>query len=137
MRLALDTNVLSALWGRESSVGSLLQQLNEARRAGSLVLCGAVFAESLAHPQATEPFLREFLERTAISVDFDLGEDVWVEAGRRYVVYAGRRRSSSGEFPRRLLTDFLIGSHALLRADRLLTLDQERYRRDFPELGLL
>ena len=39
--------------------------------------------------------------------------------------------------PKRLLADFVIGAHALYSADRLLTLDEGRYRRDFPELKLL
>jgi hypothetical protein len=36
-----------------------------------------------------------------------------------------------------MLVDFVVGSHALLTTDRFLTLDQERYVRDFPELKLL
>jgi predicted nucleic acid-binding protein len=35
-----------------------------------------------------------------------------------------------------LLPDFLIAAHALLRADRLMTLDPARYQQDFPELRL-
>ncbi len=34
----------------------------------------------------------------------------------------------------RLLADFIIGSHALAHADRFMTLDPQRYARDFPEL---
>jgi predicted nucleic acid-binding protein len=36
-----------------------------------------------------------------------------------------------------LLADFLIGSHALVQADRLLTLDPHRYSQDFPEVRLM
>jgi predicted nucleic acid-binding protein len=46
--------------------------------------------------------------------------DIWHEAG----------------LPRRLLTDFVIGVHALRRADRLITFDAGGYRRDFPELQI-
>ena len=35
--------------------------------------------------------------------------------------------------PKRLLADFIIGSHALAQADRFMTLDPKRYERDFPE----
>jgi predicted nucleic acid-binding protein len=38
---------------------------------------------------------------------------------------------------KRLLADFIIGSHALAQADRLMTLDPKRYRQDFPELKLI
>jgi hypothetical protein len=36
-----------------------------------------------------------------------------------------------------LLPDFIIAAHALLRADRLLTLDPTRYRQDFPKLRVV
>jgi predicted nucleic acid-binding protein len=39
--------------------------------------------------------------------------------------------------PRRLLVDFVIGAHALLRADRLLTLDTSLYKQDFPDLKII
>src|SRR5438046_5990875 len=39
--------------------------------------------------------------------------------------------------PKRLLVDFIVAAHALLRADRLMTLDASRYRQDFPKLRLL
>jgi predicted nucleic acid-binding protein len=85
----------------------------------------------------TEEFLGQFLSDADVVVDFELDEQVWLEAGRRYARYAKRRRRSGQEQPRRLLADFLIGAHALLTADRLITLDKGRYERDFPELKLV
>jgi len=38
---------------------------------------------------------------------------------------------------KRLLSDFIVGSHALEQADRLMTLDPKRYNRDFPELKII
>jgi predicted nucleic acid-binding protein len=40
---------------------------------------------------------------------------------------------SGGGNPKRLLVDFLIGAHAILKDDRLLTLDASCYREDFPK----
>jgi predicted nucleic acid-binding protein len=37
---------------------------------------------------------------------------------------------------RRLLADFVIGAHALLRADRLVTFNGADFRSDFPELKI-
>ena len=51
--------------------------------------------------------------------------------------YAKRRRRSAPQGPKRLLADFIIGSHALAQADRFLTLDPKRYKRDFPELKFI
>jgi predicted nucleic acid-binding protein len=48
-----------------------------------------------------------------------------------------RNRQLKKQGPRRLLADFIIGSHALAQADRLMTLDPKRYKQDFPELKLI
>jgi predicted nucleic acid-binding protein len=115
----------------------MVQLLGRAQAEGGLVIAAAVYAELLAHPGATEQFVDEFLISTRISIDFDLGEAVWRDAAGRFGVYARRRRRSAGGNPKRLLVDFLIGAHAMLRADRLLTLDTSRYRKDFPKLRLI
>ena len=45
--------------------------------------------------------------------------------------------STGGGAAKRLLVDFIIAAHALLRADRLMTLDASRYARDFPRLCMV
>ena len=96
-----------------------------------------VYAELLAHPRVDVEFLDRFLLQHTIAVDFDLGEAIWREAGTRFARYADRRRKSKGGLARRFLADFLIGSHALHRADRLFTFDANRYANDFPELEIV
>jgi len=52
----------------------------------------------------------------------------------------GRQRlpiDTAGGQPRRILADFVVGAHALLRTDRLFTFDRDRYMTDFPELPLM
>src|SRR5947207_14973337 len=93
----------------------MAQALGRAQGDGGLVIAAPVFAELLAHPRATGPFVDGFLESTRIAVDFDLGEMVWRDAGRRFAAYARRRKNSTGGDAKRLLVDFLIGSHALLK----------------------
>ncbi len=137
MRTAIDSNVFSAIWSKESSVPLLLQKLSKTKSEGALLICPAVFAELHAYPGASPTFLREMLEATGVTVDYRLEEAVWAEAGQRYASYSARRRASRGDSPRRTLTDFLIGAHALMQAERLLTLDAGIYRRNFPELKLL
>ena len=137
MRTAIDSNVLSAIWTGEASVPKLLAQLETARQEGALVISPFVFAELHAYPGATEAFVRGFIASTEVSVDYRLEERIWTETGRRFARYAARRRRSSGTEPKRLLADFLIGAHALVQAERLMTLDPTRYSQDFPELRLL
>lgn len=137
MRTAIDTNAISAIWSSEPPAEKAALKLGEAKLVGALVISPAVFAELLAYPGATEPFVRGFLEATDVSIDYKLEERVWKEAGSRFARYAARRRAATGKGPRRLLADFLIGAHALVQAERLFTLDPEVYRQDFPELRLL
>ena len=137
MRTAIDSNVFSAIWSKESTVPVVLRKLSTARSEGALLLCPAVFAELHAYPGASPTFVRGMLETTGVTVDYNLEETVWIEAGQRYASYSARRRTSRGDSPRRILTDFLIGAHALIQAERLLTLDAGIYRRNFPELKLL
>ena len=51
-----------------------------------------------------------------------------------YAAHAQRRRRSKDASPKRVLVDFIVGAHALLKADRLVTLDAARYKLAFPKL---
>ena len=135
---ALDSNVVSAIWSREPGWTHVKEALHHAAGQGGLVLCGVVYAELLAYPRATEEFLAAFLDKTGVRADFVLDEGIWRETGLRFAAYAERRRrQATPQQPKRLVADFVIGAHALIRADRLITLDRQRYVRDFPELLLL
>ncbi len=137
MRTAIDTNVISALWSGEPSANAMIELLSEARNSGSIAISGVVYAELLAYPKASQKFVDEFLHTTEIQIDFDMGEGAWLEVARRFGKYAERRRRSKGVQVKRLLADFIVGAHALYKADRLITLDSSRYRADFPSLKLL
>ncbi len=101
------------------------------------MICPPVYAEMLANVTVQEETVVEFQRENAIRIDWELGEEVWTQAGRRFRRYAQRRRTSGGGEARRILADFVVGAHALLQADRLLTFDVGRYRVDFPELVLV
>ncbi len=137
MRTAVDTNVFSALWSSEPTAGAMAALLGEAHSKGGIVICGAVYAELLAHPKVTQTFVDNFLLQTTVTVEFDTGEHIWRDAARAYARYAQRRRTSSGTQSKRLLVDFVVGAHAMLRADCLLTLDASRYVQGFPKLNLV
>jgi predicted nucleic acid-binding protein len=137
VRTAIDANVFSAIWSWEPSAEQVVAKLGEARAQGALLISPFVFSELLAYPGATESYVRGFLEATGVQVDYKLDEGIWAETGVRFARYAARRRKATGKGPRRLLADFLIGAHALMQADRLLTLDARVYQQDFPEVRLL
>lgn len=137
MRTALDTNVLSALWSREPTAARIAARLADAKASGALLVSAPVYAELLAHPTFSESGINGFLSETGIEIDFNLSSQTWIDAGRRYSKYAARRRGATAQHSKRLLADFIIGAHALVQADRFMTLDPDRYRRDFPELQLI
>jgi predicted nucleic acid-binding protein len=137
LKTAIDTNVISVLWSANPSAAQVASLLGRIASEGALVICPAVYAELIAHPKATPQFVDQFLLTTRMEVDFSLDESVWREAALRFAAYARRRRKSAGGETKRLLADFLIGAHAFLQADRLFTLDPDRYIKDFPKLPLI
>jgi predicted nucleic acid-binding protein len=137
MTTALDTNILSPIWSGAPSATTIAAQLASARSEGALVICAPVFVELSAIPGLNMQTVRRVLAETAIVIDFDLEEDIWMLTAERFAAYSVRRRSSSGGSAKRLLVDFVIGAHALLRADRLMTRDANRYAQDFPSLRLI
>ena len=136
MRTALDTNILSALWSNEPHADVIAQCLGKAKQQGAIVLSPVTYVELFAYPGATEEFIHRYLRERQITVDFELDAVTWTEAGRRFSGYAQRRRKAGGGEARRVAADFVVGAHALFRAERLMTLDVGRFRRDFPELIL-
>lgn len=137
MRTALDTNILSALWSKEAVAAAVAANLGAAKATGAVLVSAPVYAELLAHSTLPEAAINDFFGETGISVDFELSSEVWLDVGHRYAKYAARRRRTLAQGPKRLLADFIIGAHALFQADCLMTLDPQRYRRDFPELKLI
>jgi predicted nucleic acid-binding protein len=136
MRTALDTNIVSSVWSGAPSAATIVSQLSKVRAEGALVVCAPVFVELSAVPGLNVQLVRKALAEMAIAIDFDMGEDVWQLAATSFAAYAIRRRRSGGGSPKRLLADFVIASHALLQADRFMTLDTNRYAVDFPNLRL-
>jgi predicted nucleic acid-binding protein len=136
VRTAVDTNIISALWSRGPLADQAFELMKSARLEGQLLICSLVYTELVANPAASAQFVDSFLSTTRIDVDFDIDRRLCREAGARFQAHARRRQRGRSGAPRRIVADFLIGMHAILRADRLLTFDTGVYRRDFPELVL-
>jgi|SRR5579863_4673351 predicted nucleic acid-binding protein len=137
MRTAIDTNILSLFWSGGPLAATLAAELSKARAQGALVVSAPVFVELSAIPTADAQRVERLLAEMNVAVDFDLGEDVWRLAASNFSAYASRRRRSGGGVPKRMLADFVIASHAQLKAERLMTRDANRYSQDFPTLHLI
>lgn len=137
MLTAVDTNVISALWSKEPASANVSASLFKCRGEGGLIIAAPVYIELLAYPKATRAFLDTFLTSTNIQVDFTLEDKVWLKAGEAFADYAARRQKAKDGQPKRLLVDFLVGAHAFIQADRLLTLDKSRYQKGFPKLTMI
>ncbi|BDP41046.1 PIN domain-containing protein [Deinococcus aetherius] len=137
MTTTLDSNVISALLRGEGTEAAIRRVLNASRQQGELLVCGVVHAELLAGPGITASLLDRFLDATGIRVDWLLEEAIWRSAGAAFAPYAGKRRTSGGGTPRRLLADFLIGAHAAVRGARLITLDAAHYKTSFADLEVV
>jgi predicted nucleic acid-binding protein len=137
MTTAIDTNIIVALWDTEADVTSSARiALEAAYRLGNLIVAAPVFAELIAAPGRSETFVDAFFENTGITIDWELGEEVWRSAGNAFRAYAQRRRKHRDSGARRILADFLIGAHAAAHDYRLLTLDLHLYRMAFPALKI-
>lgn len=136
MRTALDTNVISELLDGHGRSQDVLQHLNSLHRQGPLLICGVVYAELHARSNTPQTLIDRFLKETGIGFDAEGSRDLWAEAGRANADYHARRRAGGLSGIRPVLPDFLIGAHALLRADRLFTLNPDDFS-DFPTLQII
>jgi predicted nucleic acid-binding protein len=137
MITAIDSNVIIALWHDDAALSQAAETaLDAAFQRGGLVVAAPVFAELIAAPGRSEAFVDSFLEENGIAIDWNLNEAIWRLSGRAFQAYAERRRGQRDHGTRRILADFLIGSHAQVRGYRLLSLDERLYRAAFPTLKI-
>lgn len=138
MTTAIDTNVLIALWDTDDSLNIHAQKaLDDAHRNSNLVICGAVFAELLAGKGRTSEMIEAFLKETGIDIDWIIDEKIWRTSAQAFQNYAKKRRRQKQHEPKRLLTDFIVGSHAFERGFSLLTFDKRIFSAAFPDLKVI
>ena len=132
---ALDSNVLSVLSSHNPVAKATAQAgLERAAGRGPICICGPVFAELLGLPGNSAEALRRMLDSLSISVEWALEQADWETAGLAHQGDVKRRRASSGGLPHLMLTDFLIGAHAIVRGYTLFTFDKRLYDAAYPRL---
>ena len=129
MITAVDTNVLLDVFLPDDQFGPKSGEwLRDAYDAGALLVCDIVYAE-LAPVFRDRRALDRAL-RTINATVSPINSAIAYDAGRRWMGY----RQAGG--PRkRIITDFLIGAHAVAVAETFLTRDRGFYGTYFPELS--
>lgn len=131
MITAVDTNILLDVFGADAKFGrASAAALKQCIGEGAIVACDIVWGETAAafssHPQFLEAM------ETLGMVYSPMDRESAFQAGaawRAYRAKGGRRE--------RVAADFLIGAHALVQCERLLTRDRGFYRGYFAGLKVL
>lgn len=128
---AVDSSVLLDVLLNDPTYGKQSARLlQDAYDAGGLIVSEIVYAE-IASQFDSQQTLDSALAQMNIRVVCSTRETAFI-AGQKWWQYrkAGGTRT-------RLLADFLIGAHARVHAERLLTRDRGFYRQYFSDLPLL
>lgn len=140
MITAVDTNILfDILLSDESHVVSSKRLLDEHASKGRLIICEIVYAE-LASQFDSEKDTEAFLSDTGIRF-VNSSEKSLARAGERWRLYSKNRKpfvcpqcNHPVQFRQRVLSDFIIGAHALDHAEQLLSRDRGFYKTYFKGL---
>lgn len=156
MTIAVDTNVLLALLHDDHHADAAEEALRDAYTEGHVVTTPIVYAETAADGQfETENALVTFLSDMSIDVVQPSPEALF-RSGEAFETYIDRRpdglqcpecatertaicpECNREMAPRQhIAADFVIGGHAVIDADALVTFDTGFYGSYFPELSVL
>ena len=132
MITAVDTNVLVDILEPDPRFGAASGvALTRCLTEGTVVACDVVWAEVATVYGEKHSELLAALATLGIEYSEVIQESA-LKAARHWHVYRSR-----GGSRQRIAADFIIGAHALIQCDRLLTRDRGFYRGGFGELTVL
>ena len=134
--IAVDTSVLIDYIGDGPAAEAAENALRTALSAGRVVACEVVLSEVVAGLGHSD-IVVETLD--AIGIGFSpLEQRAAVRAGEMQRRYKDRlRRAAAAEPAKRSIPDFLIGAHALLQCQALITRDAGFFRDYFKGLRVI
>ena len=131
--ILVDSNVLidviesDPVWQEWS-----MARIEDAAQAGRVVINHIVLAEAAPRSGPLEQFC-DNLDVMMIAIE-PLSDEAAYAAGSAFQQYRQRRLA---EVPQSILSDFLIGAHALIAGATILTRDPRFYRTYFPTVRLI
>lgn len=132
MITAVDSSIIIDVLEPDPEHGPASREaLRHCLREGSMVVCDVAWAEVATAFGHTQARAVEALREIGIAYS-PMTEEAALRAAECW--YRFRKRSGGKE---RIVADFLIGGHALVHADRLLTRDRSFYRVYFKPLKLV
>lgn len=131
MITAVDTSVILDVLSANPEFGPMsLHAMADSQELGAVMACDVVWGEVgawFASPDDASASMSQMGIRFAA-----LDPEVAAAAGRVWRGYRDTQRTRD-----RLLPDFLIGTHAWMRADRFLTRDRGFYRTYFKRIKIV
>lgn len=154
MIASIDTNILlDILIQDEKFFPHSKKLIDKYISKGQLIICEIVYAE-LASQFTTYSELKDFLADTGIKLIYPNENSLFL-AGERWKVYLKTRKNKlqcpycGGEmsvncpkcksiisFRQHIISDFIIGAHALIHAELLLSRDRGFYKTYFKDLKI-
>ncbi len=131
MITAVDTSVLIDIFGADPRFGAAsAERLRRCLNEGAIVACDVVWGETRAAFPGDAAFEHALGAR-------GIGFSALEEPAAKLAGALWKKYRAAGGKRDRVMADFLIGAHAAMQCDRLLTRDRSYYKKYFTSLKVI